>query len=160
MRISDWSSDVCSSDLPAELASRVHVIDQGRAADGSGHARDEEIRRLVATAVAEDTVAVLERFKEEIGQQDLAVGGMAPTIDALNQAAVAVLLVHDDVDDQTAWAGPEPVPLGLQRDHDRSEECRLGQEGVSKCRSRWYQFHEKNKHRYTQRTYDRNIYYY
>src|SRR3546814_2253910 len=58
------------------------------------------------------------RFKEEIGQQDLAVGGMAPTIDALNQAAVAVLLVHDDVDDQTAWAGPEPVPLGLQRDAD------------------------------------------
>lgn len=48
-------------------------VDQRRAADGGAAERDEEVRRLVATAVAEDTVAVLDTLREELGQHDRAV---------------------------------------------------------------------------------------
>jgi release factor family 2 len=76
----------------------VHVIGYGRATDGSDAERDEEVRRLVQTAVAEDTVAILEKFKEERGQLDRAVDGIIDTADALARAAVEVLLIHDDRD--------------------------------------------------------------
>src|SRR3546814_4652267 len=38
MRISDWSSDVCSSDLRAE----IQLPHERRIKDGAGHQRDEE----------------------------------------------------------------------------------------------------------------------
>jgi hypothetical protein len=98
--------------LPAELADRTRLIEQGRATDGSDDEREREVRRLVATAVAEDTVALLEKFREEKGQQDRATDGAAGTVDALNRAAVDVLLLHDDRE-RAAWIGPDPVPLGL-----------------------------------------------
>jgi hypothetical protein len=88
--------------LPGPLADRTHVITPGRAVDGSDDDREREVHRLVATAVAEDSVALLERFKEERGQQDLAADGPAATIDALNRAAVAVLLVADDPEGKAA----------------------------------------------------------
>jgi hypothetical protein len=104
-------------DLPARLTERTHLIDPGRAADGSEEARDREVRRLLATAVSEDTVALLQRFKEERGQHDRAVEGAAATVDALNQAAVDVLFVHDDgEEDRPVWVGPQPVPISLDRD--------------------------------------------
>ncbi len=98
-------------DLPAEVAERVHVIDPGRAVDGSEDERRTEIRRLVQTAVAEDTVATLEVFKEEMGQQDRAVAGAEATIEALAQSAVGLLLVHDD--DRTAHVGDDPLAVSL-----------------------------------------------
>jgi hypothetical protein len=98
--------------LPPALGRRTHVIDPGRAADGSEEERAEEIRRLVSTSVAEDTVALLEKFKEELGQHDRAVEGIDATIDALNRAAVDVLLLHDDLE-HTVWVGAEPVPIGV-----------------------------------------------
>jgi peptide subunit release factor 1 (eRF1) len=108
------ATNLILGDLPAELAQRTRLIEQGRAADGSEEERDREVRRLVATAVAEDTVALLDKFREERGQHDRAADGIEATVDALNQAAVDVLLLHDDAD-HTAWVGPQPVPLGLDR---------------------------------------------
>ncbi|MFL6206608.1 MAG: hypothetical protein ACJ739_14805, partial [Acidimicrobiales bacterium] len=84
--------------LPDRLAERTQTITSGRAVDGSEDERRTEIHRIVATAVAEDSVAVLQKFKEERGQNDRAADGRADTIDALNRAAVAVLLVADDPD--------------------------------------------------------------
>src|SRR4051794_26782451 len=101
-------------ELPVPIAGRVHLIEQGRAADGSDDERETEIRRLIATAVAEDTRAVVESFKQERGQHDRAVEGAAATVDALNRAAVDVLLVHDERD-RTAMVGRSPVPIGLDR---------------------------------------------
>ena len=108
------ATNLVYDDLPTELAARTRLIEQGRAADGSEEERAEEVRRLVNTAVAEDTVALLEKFREENGQQDRAADGAAGTIEALNQAAVDVLLLHDDRE-RTAWIGPQAVPLGLDR---------------------------------------------
>src|SRR3546814_7133727 len=47
MRISDWSSDVCSSDLAAlRLGAPVIELHTGRYADIDGAARADELRRL------------------------------------------------------------------------------------------------------------------
>jgi peptide subunit release factor 1 (eRF1) len=55
--------------------------------------------RRVATAVARDTVELIEKFKEERGQHDRAAAGIDDTVTALRAAQVEVLLVHDDPDD-------------------------------------------------------------
>jgi hypothetical protein len=98
--------------LPDGLSDRLRLIEHGRALDGSDEERDVEVRRLVATAVAEDSVAILEKFKEERGQRDRAADGSADTVDAINRAAVAVLLVSDS-DERTAWVSDQPLPIGL-----------------------------------------------
>jgi hypothetical protein len=97
--------------LPTHLADRVRLIEQGRALDGSDEERQREVRRLVATAVAEDSMALLDKFKEERGQHDRAADGPAATVAAVNQAAVEVLLVSDS--QEQAWVTSAPVPVGL-----------------------------------------------
>jgi hypothetical protein len=82
-------------DLPSRLRDRTHLIEQGRAEDGSESSREREVRRLVATAAASESVELLELAKQELGRNDQAVAGAAATIDALNRAAVEVLFVHD-----------------------------------------------------------------
>jgi len=90
------ATHMLADNLPKDLP--VHIIEHGRAKDGSDDKRAEEVRRLVNSAVAEDTVAILEKFKEERGQNDRAVEGLKDTADALARAAVDVLLVPDDAD--------------------------------------------------------------
>src|SRR3546814_6244486 len=46
MRISDWSSDVCSSDLAHAFAARLHL------AQGDGDAAEAEIARALRTGFA------------------------------------------------------------------------------------------------------------
>src|SRR3546814_20845249 len=95
MRISDWSSDVCSSDLGADLVRRgleaVGVVDGHHHGDSEG----------------------------------------AGEIADKNQAPVAKHAADGD-----ARALVEQC---------RSEERRVGNECVSKCRSRWVADHSKKK---------------
>jgi hypothetical protein len=92
--------------LPADVAPLVRDLD--------GPGRLGEPHRLVDTVVAEETVAILRELKEEKGQHDRAADGPARTIEALQQATVQTLLVHDDpTDDRMAWFGPEPGHLAL-----------------------------------------------
>lgn len=84
-----------SDGLPRRLADMTTTIDYGRADDGSDAARHREVRRLVSTAAANETVACLERFKQERGQADLATAGLADTTAAVARGAVEILLVHD-----------------------------------------------------------------
>ena len=97
--------------LPRELTDLLVVADGSRAADGSADTTAEEATRLVADAVARDTVALVEKFREEKGQGDRAAAGAARTIEALAEGRVEVLLVNDDgvEDTRTAWFGPEPT---------------------------------------------------
>ena len=91
--------------LPKRVDGLVEVVDGDV---------DDEIVRLVDTLVAKDTVALLEKFKEERGQADRAADGVAATITALNQSQVEVLLVHADPDDErTSWCGADPIPVSL-----------------------------------------------
>jgi peptide subunit release factor 1 (eRF1) len=107
------STHLIHEQLPSDLAARVRFIDHGRALDGSEDEREREVHRLVATAVAESSVALLESFKEERGQHDRAADGLAATVEALNRAAVEVLLIGD-VEGPTAWVTVDsPVPVGI-----------------------------------------------
>src|SRR3546814_13672693 len=102
MRISDWSSDVCSSDLK-NLALAVHAFRQLQ--------HQQPQARMVFVGDGPDRAALAE-------------------------------------------AHPDFVFCGVQRGEalarhyasaDRTEERRVGKEGVSTCRSRWSRYPEKNK---------------
>src|SRR3546814_12731855 len=111
MRISDWSSDVCSSDLnmPISLVKKDGKITKSRIKelytfDGLGKVKTEEVR-------GGDICAVVGIEGFEIGDT---------IADAEN---------------------PEALPGIQIDEPTRSEERRVGQECVSPCRSRWSAYH-------------------
>src|SRR3546814_19776864 len=97
MRISDWSSDVCSSDL---CASPLQLV----------------------------------------------VGQLMPGLPVLDGSRSACEWGTDADAPAPGIFGPSNLPT-LDRDdyvgnfNDRSEERRVGKEGVSTCRYRWVQYH-------------------
>lgn len=101
--------------LPAEVATLVRELEGAtRHPGGSADQEAERLRRLVDTVVAEESVQVIQEFKEEAGQHDRAAAGPARVVEALQATAVETLLVHDDPDDdRMAWFGPEPHHLAL-----------------------------------------------
>lgn len=102
--------------LPERVAVLVRELDGSRGADGGDESFLEDARKQMASVAAEDTVAILEKFREEKGQADRAADGPPATIEALNAAAADILLVHDDPDDQRlAWYDPEGHVVGLDR---------------------------------------------
>ncbi|HVF73654.1 MAG TPA: Vms1/Ankzf1 family peptidyl-tRNA hydrolase [Acidimicrobiales bacterium] len=117
--------------LPREVLDMLVEVDGGRGADGSDEEFSVGVARAVATAVASDTVAIVEKFREELGQGDRACDGPARTIEALRQGQVEVLLINDDLEsDRTAWFGDGPTMLGLSADDVRG----LGAEHVQEAR--------------------------
>lgn len=95
--------------LPERTAKLLREVDGSRAPGSGLDEIADDVVKLAANVVAEDTVELLRRFKEERGQNDLAVEGARNTIEALAAARVDTLLIHDDPDDdRTAWFGPEP----------------------------------------------------
>jgi hypothetical protein len=103
--------------LPERAAELVQDVHGTRSPDGSVDAGVEDVTRLVATAVAADTTAMLAKFREERGQADRAADGPGPTLEALSRAQVEVLLVHADPDDgRTAWFGTEAIPVADRPD--------------------------------------------
>src|SRR3546814_14162599 len=96
MRISDWSSDVCSSDLR------------------SGRSRPWNYFRGKFTL-----------FRTTLSRSSRDRSERAVTIPSLSADGIPLLPL---------WYG-----------RPRSEERRVGKECVSRCRSRWSPYHEKNK---------------
>lgn len=95
--------------LPARTLALLKEIDGSRAPGTGLDEIADDIVKLVATVVAEDSVEFLRQFKQERGQRDLAAEGEKASIGALAAARVDTLLIHDDPDDdRTAWFGPEP----------------------------------------------------
>lgn len=80
--------------LPVDLQHLVRHASGGRGEGSEGHLA-EDVRRWYRTAVAEDSVALIHKFDEELGQRDRAVVGLEPTVHALGRAAVDTLLLHD-----------------------------------------------------------------
>jgi hypothetical protein len=83
--------------LPDRLHGIVRQVSGGRGPGAEG-ALEDWTRRWYRTVVAEDSVALIERVKEEIGQRDLGVTGLEPCLRALRGASVDTLLVHDHPD--------------------------------------------------------------
>src|SRR3546814_17684326 len=120
MRISDWSSDVCSSDLAAALAQELlhDAIFQRVEGDHGEPAAGAEQRlggRKAALQLAQLVVHV-----DAQGLEGARRGVDRPTF------ATRALL-----------------SLGLLPHPARPEERRVGKEGVRPCRSRWSPYHKK-----------------
>src|SRR3546814_15362439 len=108
MRISDWSSDVCSSDLADVFADL-------------GEDSFQCANRLATGAVSADMVHPDDQSGGEKVRNPECNHGIDPP--------------------QCAQRFGIFVDLVIRHDEDRSEECRVGQECVSTCRSRWSPYH-------------------
>src|SRR3546814_12867166 len=114
MSISDWSSDVCSSDLGSCDVKDILPVERRRKQDSSAAAGPQR--------PASGPLELL---------LDAAEDRAPPAVEHLDAHAVAEL-------EKGRLGGP--VQQGLHRAL-RSEERRGGQEGVRKCRSRWVPYH-------------------
>src|SRR3546814_20415791 len=106
MRISDWSSDVCSSDLVGHIVGDVRALRRPREQQpGEADGIDDIVRPRLPC----------EQF--------------------------IILRADDDAD---RYARGEVADGQYDQDRGviaRSEERRVGKEGVSTCRSRWSPYH-------------------
>src|SRR3546814_15532144 len=112
MRISDWSSDVCSSDLQLPLNNDANSL------HGGTKGFDKQLW-TVASVESGPTASVTLTLTSPAGDQ-----GYPGTLD------VTVTYSLDR-------AGALTIDFGAKR----SEERRVGKECVSTCRSRWSPYH-------------------
>src|SRR3546814_16965344 len=132
MRISDWSSDVCSSDLVA-----IHdgqVVEKGQLLFTI-----DKVRLRNALAQAEAAVATARatlRSAEREARRYAALQGVVSDQDRDTRRAAAeearARLSQAIADRDLARINPERAEV-----RSRSEERRVGKECVSTCRSRW-----------------------
>jgi hypothetical protein len=102
--------------LPPRTRKLLKEVDGSRAPGAGLDDIADDVVKLAATVVAEDTVEILRTFKEERGQRDLAAEGEKATIAALAAARVDTLLIHDDPDDdRQAWFGPDAGMVSLAK---------------------------------------------
>src|SRR3546814_19364363 len=115
MRISDWSSDVCSSDLPPLAA----AADEAQKLD-----RDQQYQHADIGEIGE----ILENADRE-APDDQRHSQENEEAHALLPRPRRPIAPRRRIEDEQAEAG-DPG-------EDRSEERRVGKECVSTCRSRW-----------------------
>src|SRR3546814_11738776 len=117
MRISDWSSDVCSSDLNA-------VLDVMFAPDFLPHV--ERSGKLLRRKL-EDLAARFPHVLAEVRGAGLMLG-------------LKCVVTNTDLVARLREEGLLTVGAA----ENRSEERRVGNASVSTCRSRWWKHHHKN----------------
>src|SRR3546814_17578452 len=128
MRISDWSSDVCSSDLRRLLRTRRNTNSLSNCGRGGGFARAAVLKRPANRSVVKDMSPM--NIHEYQAKELLAKFGVPVP------AGYAALSVEEAV----AASKKLPCPLyGVQR----SEERRVGKGGVSQCNFWWSPDHKK-----------------
>src|SRR3546814_7061499 len=130
MRISDWSSDVCSSDLDLAVLVDQRVEGMEELFLRGFLAADE--LDIVDHQHVDRTELVLERHRvpEAQGTDELVhelLGGH------VQHAALRMVLPQ--------VPGDGVHQMGLAQADARSEERRVGKECVSTCRSRWSPYH-------------------
>src|SRR3546814_19137046 len=119
MRISDWSSDVCSSDLDILIYCASVLIEHKR--------RGANDIPQTLNVVPYD---MLRTLKREVGGRAYDLLGNA--LDRLQSTTVKTNIRSGDAVETTfSWID------SYSQLKDRSEERRVGKECVSPCRSRW-----------------------
>src|SRR3546814_11267399 len=126
MRISDWSSDVCSSDLRLVLDGRV---------DG--------VERQLLVRIERGQIVEIDAVPHRFGIVEI-------DLDQLGQRKITLAVARRANLALDGVAGAQAIFADLVRRHvnvigTRSEERRVGKECVSTCRSRWSPFHSKKK---------------
>src|SRR3546814_14683464 len=130
MRISDWSSDVCSSDLLS--ADRIDLTIMGEGAEGLGQ---PPLRKGVGRiALVKDCDPAFEQLVREVGIEfGEALGEEQPLVDDRAARQAADIEIGDLRRDHLFLdAAADQIELLL-----RTEERRVGKECVSQFRSRW-----------------------
>src|SRR3546814_17777081 len=133
MRISDWSSDVCSSDLEATLDAVEQIGEHRR-----GRSRPDQplgLERL--------NVGIAEPLG--LGVEELAPG----SADAIGLERLLERLRLEQ--HRQPGQGPFGGRRRGERGQRRSEERRVGKECVSTCRSRWSPYHSKKNNTYPEK---------
>src|SRR3546814_17301701 len=118
MRISDWSSDVCSSDLPTAKVGMIYSYDSRWAIDLQRHHKDF------------DPIKAFTDFYRPLRVQSQGVHVLEPEADF----TAYPLVVAPDLNVVT-----EAQEKHLEA-YARSDERRAGYEGVGTCRSRWWPY--------------------
>src|SRR3546814_15694751 len=124
MRISDWSSDVCSSDLHRR---EIRVADRSRRL----HQVDAELGDRLTLVGADDLRHRALRPRRLAARQ----GGHRPEA-GIFQALLLHVPVSELVADQGGADRRAVLQLALT-----SEERRVVKGGVRTCRSRWWPYH-------------------
>src|SRR3546814_17544244 len=114
MRIIDWSSDVCSSDLPAEINRRIILASRPGGAPAAENFRVEE--------------AVIPEPSEGEVLLKILYLSLDPYMRGRMSAA-------------KSYAAPVELGAVMEGGTVRSEERRVGQACVRTCRSRWSPYH-------------------
>src|SRR3546814_12944267 len=132
MRISDWSSDVCSSDLPRlggpqlQHASRFRILQPGGEFGPAGD------------ALVEHEIMVISAASDDLG--------IAPVADAVADDAPASEIEQAARDRlQLARRDQRVVHRRVPPRRDRSDTRGAGKECVCTCRFRWSRYHLKKK---------------
>jgi hypothetical protein len=95
--------------LPERVAELVRVVGREYPRRQPGEEIPPEVDELVDGFLRDAERRLLDRFGEERGQRDKATVGLEDTVEALERAQVAVLLIADAGDDERSlWFGPEP----------------------------------------------------
>src|SRR3546814_14505963 len=124
MRISDWSSDVCSSDLTTHR----NPVDERH------HGFGEEMN-----AVIEGVLRAKEVGRQPTGRNEPGLLGTLARLPYGTHVATGAerLLACPPKDDGLYLDVAHPDPKLSIESPDRSEERRVGKECASTCKSRW-----------------------
>src|SRR3546814_13408668 len=121
MRISDWSSDVCSSDLPL---TRGYACFKGLQAKESHHGPNRLLHPLKRNAEGGYDRIPLEQALDEIAEKVSAIS------EKYGPDSIGTYFGNGASFNSTSFSFQGSFM-------DRSEERRVGKECVSTCRSRW-----------------------
>src|SRR3546814_11657055 len=132
MRISDWSSDVCSSDLPENGG--VAVLMSGLDYERAVLAGIQIGIMQACLDVVLPYVRERKQFGQPIGRFQLMQAKIADMYVALNSARAYVYAVARSCDAGKATRFDAAGAILLA---SRSEERSVGKGGFSQCRSRW-----------------------
>src|SRR3546814_19428275 len=112
MRISDWSSDVCSSDLIADRLRHLLAVD---------------VEKAVVQPVARENLAAMRAGR----LRDLVL------VVRKDQVVTAAVNIDGLAKQRFGHRRALDMPAGATATPGRSEERRVGQACASTCRSRW-----------------------
>ena len=102
--------------LPERLLPLTVRVPGGRA---SPTARQDSVADHVVEAVTQRFLAqreaFIDKFRQEVGQEDKGSAGVADTVRALQRGQVDVLVLSDALADTDGWFGPEAAQLSTDR---------------------------------------------
>src|SRR3546814_16829095 len=152
MRISDWSSDVCSSDLIKRVRHMASDLYKGAASVSNKtvevifkaeiqHGFADGTYTLMKTRSGEVLADAVDSSGSVVGKGRLIQGGKARQLasGAFQLVSIAVAQSHLADIERSLSAIKDSISEILER----SEERRVGKECVSKCRSRGSPYHKK-----------------